>query len=129
MSNNPYPINMYVQSAETTGCDRVCVSSMTLESANRDNDNNNNNGDQNIDRGPIVSALLTFAIAIYRNTSHDRIIQLLMSEFGIDEIKQSKHILCDVSKVPYQNRNSSNWRSENLKKLHIQLIYVTFKHT
>ena len=85
---------------------------MTSESANRDNDNNNNNGDQNIDRGPIVSALLTFAVAIYRNASHDRIIQLLMSEFGIDEIKQSKHILCDVSKKPYHNRNSSNLRSE-----------------
>ena len=35
-----------------------------------------------------------------------------MSEFGIDEIKQSKHILCDVLKKPYQNRNSSNLRSE-----------------
>ena len=39
-------------------------------------------------------------------------IQLLLSKFGIDEIKQSKHILCDVSKVQYQNRNSSNLRSE-----------------
>ena len=83
---------------------------MTSESANRDNDNNNNNGDQNIDRGPIVSALLTFDVSIY--ASHDRIIQLLMSEFGIDEIKQSKHILCGVSNVPYQNRNPSNLRSE-----------------
>ena len=34
-----------------------------------------------------------------------------MSEFSIDGIKQSKHILCDVSKVTYQNRNSSNLRS------------------
>ena len=73
---------------------------MSTESANHDNANNN--GDQNINRGPIVSALLTFAVAIYRNAS----------QFGMDEIKQSKHILCDVSKVPYQNRNSSNLRSE-----------------
>ena len=89
---------------------------MTADSVNHNNKNNSdnadNNGDQNMDRGPIVSALLTFAVAIYRNASHDRIIQLLMSEFSIEEIMQSKHILCDVSKVPYQNRNSSNLRTE-----------------
>ena len=89
---------------------------MTADSVHHNNKNNSdnvdNNGDQNMDRGPIVSALLTFAVAIYRNASHERIIQLLMSEFSMDEIKQSKNILCDVSEVPYQNRNSSNLRPE-----------------
>ena len=47
------------------------------------NDNDNNNGDNNnIACVPIVSALLTFTVAIYRNGSHDRVIQLLMSEFN-----------------------------------------------
>ena len=72
--------------------------------ANRDVQNNNgddnNNGDNiNGDNNnnacvPIVSALLTFTVAIYRNGSHDRVIQLLMSEFNIYEIKEAKHILC-----------------------------------
>ena len=47
------------------------------------NDNDNNNGDNNnIACVPIVSALLTFTVAIYRNGSHDRVIQLLMSSLS-----------------------------------------------
>ena len=69
--------------------------------ANRDiqnnNGNDNNNGDNNNACVPIVSALLTFTVAIYRNGSHDRVIQLLMSEFNIYEIIEAKHILCDVA--------------------------------
>ena len=71
--------------------------------------NNNNAGDERI---PIVSALLTFALAIYRNASYDRIIQLLMSQFSEEEIKCSKQILCDAIKVTFQKRNNSDMRSE-----------------
>ena len=49
-----------------------------------------------------------------------------MSEFSIGEIKQSKHILCDVSKVPYQNRKSSNLRSK--KAAHTADICEFYAH-
>ena len=45
--------------------------------------NGNGEADNKI---PIVSALLTFTVAIYRNSTHDRIVQLLTSQFDIDEI-------------------------------------------
>ena len=82
------------------------------------NDNDNNNGDNNnIACVPIVSALLTFTVAIYRNGSHDRVIQLLMSEFNINEIKEAKNILCDVAKQPFHKRRTTDTRSEKTAHL------------
>ena len=89
--------------------------------ANRDVQNNNgddNNGDNNNNACvPIVSALLTFTVAIYRNGSHDRVIQLLMSEFSIQEIKEAKNILCDVAKKPFHKRRTTDARSEKAAHL------------
>ena len=88
---------------------------------NRDIQNNNGddtNGDNN--NNPcvlIVSALLTFTVAIYRNGSHDRVIQFLMSEFNIHEIKEAKHILCDVANIEYQKRRNTDTRSEKAAHL------------
>ena len=89
--------------------------------ANRDVQSNNgddNNGDNNNNACvPIVSALLTFTVAIYRNGSHDRVIQLLMSEFSIQEIKEAKNILCDVAKKPFHKRRTTDARSEKAAHL------------
>ena len=52
---------------------------------------NNNNEVQKI---PIVNALLTFTEAIYRNSSHDRMIPLLTSHFALTEMKDAKNTLC-----------------------------------
>ena len=82
------------------------------------NGDDNNNGDNNNNACvPIVSALLTFTVAIYRNGSHDRVIQLLMSEFNIHEIKEAKHILCDVANIEYQSRRNTDTRSEKAAHL------------
>ena len=91
-----------------------------VQNNNGDDNNNgdNNNGDNNNNACvPIVSALLTFTVAIYRNGSHDRVIQLLMSEFNIHEIKEAKHILCDVANIEYQNRRNTDTRSEKAAHL------------
>ena len=63
---------------------------------------------------PIVSALLTFTVAIYRNSTHDRIIQLLTSQFDIDEIKNAKKILCETVDKEYRKRKNTDMRSEKM---------------
>ena len=63
---------------------------------------------------PIVSALLTFTVAIYRNSTHDRIIQLLTSQFDMDEIKNAKKILCETVQKEYSKRKNTDMRSEKM---------------
>ena len=71
--------------------------------------NGNGEADNKI---PIVRALLTFTAAIYRNSTHDRIVQLLTSQFDIDEIKNAKKILCETVQKEYKNRKKTDMRSE-----------------
>ena len=68
--------------------------------------NGNGEADNKI---PIVSALLTFTVAIYRNSTHDRIVQLLTSQFDIDEIKNAKKILCETVQKEYKNRKKHGY--------------------
>ena len=63
---------------------------------------------------PIVSALLTFTVAIYRNSTHDRIVQLLTSQFDIDEMKNAKKILCETVDKEYRKRKNTDMRSEKM---------------
>ena len=71
--------------------------------------NGNGEADNKI---PIVSALLIFTVAIYRNSTHDRIVQLLTSQFDIDEIKNAKKILCETVQKEYKNRKNTGMRSD-----------------
>ena len=71
--------------------------------------NGNGEADNKI---PIVSALLTFTVATYRNSTHDRIVQLLTSQFDIDEIKNAKKILCETVQKEYKNRKNTGMRSD-----------------
>ena len=54
--------------------------------------NGNNN---NVQIVPIVNALLTITAALYRNSSHDRMIILLTSHFDLTESKDAKKTLCN----------------------------------
>ena len=71
--------------------------------------NNNNNEVQKI---PIVNALLTFTAALYRNSSHDRMIPLLTSHFDLTEMKDAKNTLCREVNKQFSNRKSTDMRSE-----------------
>ena len=54
--------------------------------------NGNNN---NVQIVPIVNALLTITAALYRNSSHDKMIILLTSHFDLTESKDAKKTLCN----------------------------------
>ena len=71
--------------------------------------NNNNNDVQKV---PIVNALLTFTAALYRNSSHDRMIILLTSHFDLTEMKDAKTMLCNEVNKEFGKRKSSDLRSE-----------------
>ena len=71
--------------------------------------NNNNNDVQKV---PIVNALLTFTVALYRNSSHDRMIILLTSNFDLTEKKDAKTMLCNEVNKEFGKRKSTDMRSE-----------------
>ena len=71
--------------------------------------NNNNNEVQKI---PIVNALLTFTAALSRNSSHDRMIPLLTSHFDLTEMKDAKSTLCKEVNKQFSIRKSTDLRSE-----------------
>ena len=67
--------------------------------------NNNNNDVQKV---PIVNALLTVTAALYRNSSHDRMIILLTSHFDLTEMKDAKTMLCNEVNKEFGKRKSSD---------------------
>ena len=83
---------------------------------------NNNNAVQKV---PIVNALLTFTAAIFRNSSYDRIVPLLTSHFDLTEVKDAKNTLCNEVQKQFQNRKSSDMRSE--KNAHVIDICDIFR--
>ena len=59
-----------------------------------------------------MNALLTFTAALYRNSSHDRMIPLLTSHFDLADMKDAKNTLCKEVNKQFSNRKSTDMRSE-----------------
>ena len=72
-----------------------------------------------------MKALLTFTAAIFRNSSYDRIVPLLTSHFDLTEMKDAKSTLCNEVQKQFQNRKSSDMRSE--KTAHVIDICDIFR--
>ena len=83
--------------------------------------NGNDDNTRTVQKVPIVNALLTFTAALYRNSSHDRMIPLLTSHFDLTEMKDAKNTLCNEVNKQFSNRKSTDIRSE---KTAMQLTFV-----
>lgn len=89
-----------------------------------DDNNNNNNASVNEDadlsedasnNGLIIDALLTFIISILHSAaSNIRMVELMCKYYDCEQIKRSKHLLCDAGRVKYENRNDSTKRTEKI---------------
>ena len=73
----------------------------------------------------IVNALLTFTAAIFCNSSHDRIVPLFTSHFDLTEVKGANNTLCKEIQQQFQNRKSSDMRSEKTAHV-INIISATY---
>ena len=67
---------------------------------------------------PIVNSILTFCVSILFNSIQEKIIELMATHFCVDEIKQAKTVLCDLVNEEFQERRSTDLRTD--KYAHLQ---------
>ena len=69
-------------------------------------------GGNRSENNPIVNSILTFCVSILLNSTQKKIIELISTHFCVDEIKQAKTVLCDLVNEEFQERRSTDLRTD-----------------
>ena len=59
-----------------------------------------------------MNSILTFCVSILFNSTQKKIIELISTHFCVDEIKQTKTVLCDLVNEEFQERRSTDLRTD-----------------
>ena len=59
-----------------------------------------------------MNSILTFCVSILFNSTQKKIIELISTRFCVDEIKQAKTVLCDLVNEEFQERRSTDLRTD-----------------
>ncbi len=73
---------------------------------------NSNDDETPVVRTPVVDSVLTFCVSVLFNSSSHKIVELMSTHFCLDEIKQSKTVLCDVLNEHYHDRRTTDTRTD-----------------
>ena len=68
----------------------------------------------------IVNGLLTFVISIMHNSTDPKLVDVIGRYFDLEQVKDSKSLLCDAASLSFKRRHDSESRSE--KMAHIRDI-------
>ena len=78
---------------------------------------NPSEGDDSSKPIPIVNSILTFCVSVLFNSTQKNIIELISTHFCVDEIKQAKTVLYELMNEPYQERRSTDLRTDDMHTL------------